>query len=246
LQNILSSDPASIKDVFLPDFTYLLRLFSQLSGCDLAARPRLLARLLSSAGDGAAQVRLVESVRAAFNFVLASDDEYSPMAKVVVKVSCIMDLLSSETGPAFTTALAASLPADLAPAATSPNQLARSIMRSKALPSPDPVKLWYKDWVPVVMDREMYLAVELDVLIDGFLKSILPGPDVSVPSQSLTPAGSSTTPASSAENRAVQEYVRKFIKKPKDAHLLRVRNHSWKLCEPEWKSPRQSRSASSR
>ncbi|OBQ24813.1 MAG: hypothetical protein AN485_24705, partial [Anabaena sp. MDT14b] len=100
------------------------------------------------------------------------------MAKVVVKVSCIMDLLSSDSGPAFTTALAASLPADLAPAAASPSQLARSIMRSKALPSSDPVKLWYKDWVPVVMDREMTLAAELDVLIDGFLKSILPGSDV--------------------------------------------------------------------
>jgi hypothetical protein len=47
-------------------------------------------------------------------------------------------------------------------------------MRSKALPSSVPIKLWFKDWVPVVMDREMNLAAELDVLIDGFLKSILP------------------------------------------------------------------------
>ncbi len=78
---------------------------------------------------------------------------------------------------------------------------------------PEPVEVWFKKWVPSVDDQERTLPVVLDILVDELLASI--SPNESGPK--LTPVDPNPP---TSENKAIQEFIRKIIRKPKDAHPL--------------------------
>ena len=64
----------------------LLRLLAELSACAPAAKLRFLSRLFEPAGPGPEQALVAEQFRAAYNFALTTDSEFSPMSMVIGEI----------------------------------------------------------------------------------------------------------------------------------------------------------------